>query len=145
MIWINNFDGANTETQNAMLKILEEPQENVYFAINAKTEETILPTILSRCEILRHAQEELKLSENQVNECKEFWEMNKASKMVYIKNIRKREEAISFLEGLIKIGRKRMIGQKISGEKMEKILTTLKNIQANGNSQIQLTGMVLGL
>ncbi len=50
---LQNFDNATEEAQNKLLKILEEPPQNVYFFISAKSEEKVLPTIKSRCEKIK--------------------------------------------------------------------------------------------
>lgn len=47
---IHNFDASTEEAQNKLLKVLEEPPENVYFLLSAKNEELVLPTIKSRCD-----------------------------------------------------------------------------------------------
>lgn len=43
------------EAQNSLLKVLEEPPNNTYLFLTAASDETILPTILSRCSILSFA------------------------------------------------------------------------------------------
>lgn len=45
---LNDFDNANQASQNKMLKILEEPNRNVYFLINAVNSKKLLPTVISR-------------------------------------------------------------------------------------------------
>ena len=50
---ILRFEEANTSTANAMLKTLEEPPEKVVVLLTAKSVENLLPTIVSRCEVLR--------------------------------------------------------------------------------------------
>ncbi len=47
------FDEANASAQNALLKTLEEPAENVKLFLTASSESAVLPTIASRCEIIR--------------------------------------------------------------------------------------------
>ncbi|MDP2400890.1 MAG: DNA polymerase III subunit, partial [Actinomycetota bacterium] len=47
------FHEANHNTQNALLKTLEEPPERVILLLTADTPESLLATISSRCEILR--------------------------------------------------------------------------------------------
>jgi DNA polymerase-3 subunit delta' len=49
---INYLENSNKETLNALLKTLEEPFENVYAFITTQNENKLLPTILSRCQIL---------------------------------------------------------------------------------------------
>lgn len=45
---IDGLQEANAAAQNKLLKILEEPPENVYFLLGATNEFAILPTVLSR-------------------------------------------------------------------------------------------------
>ena len=46
---INGFDEAMEIAQNKLLKVLEEPPENVYFILTATNQNLVLPTIKSRC------------------------------------------------------------------------------------------------
>ena len=48
-ILINPADGMNTQTQNALLKLLEEPPANTHFLLLATQLGSVLPTIRSRC------------------------------------------------------------------------------------------------
>jgi DNA polymerase-3 subunit delta' len=47
------FEEANESTQNALLKTLEEPNPRVVILATAENAEKLLPTIVSRCEVLR--------------------------------------------------------------------------------------------
>ena len=49
---INRLENANKEAVNALLKTLEEPTSSVYAFITTQNEAKILPTIISRCQIL---------------------------------------------------------------------------------------------
>ena len=46
---INNIEFLNTNSINALLKILEEPPVNVYFILINNCNKKIIPTLLSRC------------------------------------------------------------------------------------------------
>jgi DNA polymerase-3 subunit delta' len=48
-----NFEQATPSAQNALLKTLEEAPPKVILLLTAPTPEDVLPTILSRCEVLR--------------------------------------------------------------------------------------------
>lgn len=48
-----DFQRATTEASNAMLKTLEEPSDKVVLLLTAKDLESLLPTIVSRCEVIR--------------------------------------------------------------------------------------------
>ncbi len=46
---IKDFDNSTPEAQNKLLKVLEEPNKNVYFVLTTSNLEKVLPTIKSRC------------------------------------------------------------------------------------------------
>ena len=48
-----NFSSANIQSQNKLLKILEEPPRNVYILLCVSNISKVLPTILSRCQKIR--------------------------------------------------------------------------------------------
>ncbi|MEW6651705.1 MAG: DNA polymerase III subunit delta' C-terminal domain-containing protein, partial [Chloroflexota bacterium] len=48
-----NFEQATASAQNALLKTLEEAPEKVILLLTAASPEDLLPTIVSRCEVLR--------------------------------------------------------------------------------------------
>jgi len=50
---INDAEDMNEESQNALLKILEEPRENQVFILTASQVSGILPTVISRCRLVR--------------------------------------------------------------------------------------------
>lgn len=47
------FEEANPSAANALLKTLEEPPSQVILFVTARDTETLLPTIVSRCEVIR--------------------------------------------------------------------------------------------
>jgi DNA polymerase-3 subunit delta' len=47
------FEEANLNTMNALLKTLEEPAPQVVLVLTTESAENLLPTIVSRCEVLR--------------------------------------------------------------------------------------------
>lgn len=47
------FEEANPSAANALLKTLEEPPPRVILIVTAESAESLLPTIVSRCEVLR--------------------------------------------------------------------------------------------
>lgn len=70
IILIEGADRMNTASANALLKILEEPPVQTIFLLLAQQLSTMLPTVLSRCQVLRFASHQeswgqlLKLGEN---------------------------------------------------------------------------------
>ena len=49
LILIDNVENLNKNSVNALLKIIEEPNENVFFILINNSEKNILPTLKSRC------------------------------------------------------------------------------------------------
>lgn len=47
------FEEANLNAMNAMLKTLEEPAPQVVLVLTTESAESLLPTIISRCEVMR--------------------------------------------------------------------------------------------
>ena len=53
MALLLRFEEANHNAMNALLKTLEEPAPQVVLAVTAESPESLLPTIVSRCEVIR--------------------------------------------------------------------------------------------
>jgi DNA polymerase-3 subunit delta' len=49
---LTDFEQANEEAQNALLKTLEEPSSQAVLLLTAESGDRLLPTILSRCEVV---------------------------------------------------------------------------------------------
>ena len=109
-VLINCAETLTLEAQNALLKVLEEPPTHTIIILNASNENTLLPTILSRCKIVK---------------------LNIESKILEEKE---REETSNLLEILFseKTGSKLKLAQEISKTKeeclliLEKIILTLR-------------------
>tara|TARA_B110000196_G_scaffold318780_1_gene334965 strand:- start:1292 stop:2224 length:933 start_codon:yes stop_codon:yes gene_type:complete len=48
-VLINNVENLNKNSSNALLKIIEEPNENIFFILIHNSSKNILPTLKSRC------------------------------------------------------------------------------------------------
>lgn len=53
IVFIPEADNLNPESQNALLKNLEEPGKNNYFILTSTKPQLLLPTILSRCQKIK--------------------------------------------------------------------------------------------
>ncbi|MCX6078554.1 MAG: DNA polymerase III subunit delta' [Chloroflexi bacterium] len=53
IVLITNFEDANASAQNALLKTLEEAPDFAILLLTAENGEQLLPTIVSRCEVVR--------------------------------------------------------------------------------------------
>lgn len=65
---LENAEKLTHEAQNALLKTLEEPPSNTLIILIVQNKDLILPTILSRCKIIKFKERPLSLSENEKEE-----------------------------------------------------------------------------
>jgi DNA polymerase III subunit delta' len=131
-----NIQNATPEAMNAFLKNLEEPQPNVYFILTANSLKSVLPTISSRCQIIRIKTEEHVIINN--DRVIEFFNSNSGKKFQIIDKLKLRDDAIEFLNDLI------YYTSGVHNFQFSDIfLKTLKNIKMNGNISLQLTNLIV--
>jgi len=53
VIIISNIEQMRKQSANAFLKLLEEPSEDLIFILTTDNQEALLPTIISRCQLIR--------------------------------------------------------------------------------------------
>lgn len=126
-IVIENIDKVTPEAANAFLKNLEEPNNNLIYILTASNLDNVLPTIVSRCEIIKIPNSKFQI----INKLQDTNYKNAL-------NIKDRDEAIKFIENLIYIDHEKNIFKN-----MENYLETIKNLKANGNVSLQLTHFVV--
>lgn len=134
LIVSENIEGATEEALNAFLKNLEEPQENIYFALTAPSVRKVLPTIVSRCQIIKVQGEKHVLQNDDVEQ---FLDMKSSQKLAFFDKIRDRNEAIDFIESLIFF-----LHDKGDLTNMEMLIKTRACLKANGNVNLHLTNLV---
>ncbi len=126
-IVIENIDNATPEAANAFLKNLEEPTKNIIYILTANNLSNVLPTIVSRCQVVKIANHRLQTPNKlQITDYKDAL------------NIKDREEAIKFVENLIYIDY-----EKNNFKNMDHYLSTIKNLKLNGNVALQMTNLVV--
>ena len=146
LIVCQNIHEAGEEALNAFLKNLEEPQENIYFALTAPSTRKVLPTIVSRCQIIRIRNEELRIKNDGTEE---FIKLSTGQKLAFVDKIKDREKAIELAESLVNFLHSQHHLEKIDYSKVTKNLEiagqTLANLKANGNISLQLTNLSISL
>ncbi len=69
---IYGFERLSRDISNKILKFLEEPQNNIYAILLTENFERILPTIVSRCQVLTFSFPICDVDENRINVMKDF-------------------------------------------------------------------------
>ena len=146
IIVAKDIDKSSVQALNAFLKNLEEPQENLTYILTAKSHYNLLPTIVSRCQIIK-AEEGRKVDQETVKKAKEFLEAEPSEKLLVTDGIRNREEAIEFTEELILGLHKLIHSEKDNYQKCAQALIssqeTRKALMAYGNVSLQLTKLAV--
>lgn len=131
LIVCKNIQDASEETLNAFLKTLEEPQENIYFALTASNIAQVLPTIVSRCQVI-------KVGNKRDVTKSDFIEMNTIQKINFVEKIKDRSEAINFVEELMYY-----LYSQNTFDNLELILKTHTRLRASGNVNLQLLNLAI--
>jgi len=142
---INSIESATAAAQNAFLKNLEEPQENLFYILTAANLAAILPTIVSRCQIVKITNDKWQIANKNPEE---FLEKTIGEKLLFLDKIKDRGKAKDFVQEIIFYLHSELIksdGKEKITKNLEILTRTLKNLKANGNVNLQLTNMVINL
>jgi replication-associated recombination protein RarA len=142
IIVAQNLDRATLPAQNAFLKALEEPQKNLKFILAAKTKESLVPTIVSRCQLIE-LRGKTKINKATCQKSQKFFKAPIGKKLALTSKIRNRQEAIDFVNELILGGHALMLKNPNLAHLLETANQTLVNLHNNGNVQLQLTNFVV--
>jgi len=144
-ILINNIDLATEEAVNAFLKSLEEPQENISYILTANSLAAVLPTIVSRCQVIKIANSEKRIAYS--GNAEKFLELTTGEKLALIDKIKDRREAQVFVQNLIEVSHFNLLNSVKNRSKtamnLEILIKTLNNLKLNGNVGLQLANMVI--
>ncbi len=121
LVIIEDAQLLTPEAQNALLKILEEPPANTLIFLGTPTTQALLPTILSRCQVITLEEEQKKVTEKTLNELNAFIEslpgISIGEKLKQAEQLAKnKDKAIMWIENLILILRENMLNEYSSSE-----------------------------
>ncbi len=127
---IISFDSVTREAQNALLKVLEDPSPTSRFFIVTNSSEILLPTILSRVEVVRHESYDKIKSQIDV---KKFVQDSKAQRLETVGKIIKKisdeelskEEVGNFLKSLKMYLEEELIEGRGNAEMLKTVLNAL--------------------
>jgi hypothetical protein len=141
---LDDIENATTEALNAFLKNLEEPQDNLFYILTASNLSKVLPTIASRCQIIKVESKNQLVTENNGND---FFNLPIGKKFLLIDKIKSRDEALTFVNGLIYQNHSQITTSPNNFKGLchfARVLdNTYNNLQANGNVSLHLTNMAI--
>lgn len=140
VIFAQDIQDSSTETMNAFLKLLEEPQEELTFILAATSESTILPTIISRCQLILTERNHDSSFDPKIAES--FVDSKTSIRFETLTNLKSKDDAIHFLENLMLGLHKKILKEGVSklpiAGMLESAEKTLSSIKKNGNVAAQL-------
>lgn len=134
IIVLQHADTLTIEAQNALLKILEEPPTNTFIFLLVQTTESLLPTILSRCTIVKLTDTKSALPAKEMDTYLQLITTLLSKKLegqlYYAQEFGKtKEESVSFLEKLMLTLRTQILAsleKNTTGFPLQKSLTLME-------------------
>ena len=147
-IVIVTFDSATAEAQNAMLKMLEESSLDNQFVLLVQNLEFVLPTIRSRCKIIKiyDKTKDLNLLSTEFDRIADLLCDSPATSLFTLPQLQSkdRSSAVSTLYTLLKSLRKRVIKKDVKALRLtKKIFEILPQLQFNNmNHQLAIDSLI---
>ena len=140
------------QAQNALLKTLEEPPGFAVIILESKSEDALLPTVISRCRLVElRPPNRQGLVEAQISDLVELLEENNLGNRLDIAEKlakKEREKVVSMLEDWIAFEREKMIesGKEVFAKNIVEILKIKGDLEkTNVNMRLALEVLVLRL
>lgn len=148
LIVCKDIHEAGEEASNAFLKNLEEPQKNIFFTLTTSSVRKVLPTIVSRCQIIKTEKTNPPKEINH-REIGNFFDLTTGQKLSYMDKIKNRDEAINFIENMAYFMHRSLhqkdVKYKFGTRDIETVLKTLSRLKANGNVNLQCSNLIIQL
>lgn len=139
-----SVDTAGIESLNSLLKILEEPGENIFFALTAKNANQVLPTIISRCTVVNVGAK--KLSEKTLGKLEKFLKNSASKKLLLIDKVNSREQAMSLINNVMFFAHKNLKVNLRKNYEILKVSQIAQNrLNSNANVKLQLINYCISL
>lgn len=146
---IKNAELLTIEAQNSILKLLEEPNENCFIALTLSNPANLLPTVLSRCELIQDPKIEI------LKELSNFMKLSKIEQFKFIDEILSEKNSVeqnkltkSFLLNLLKTLEKELKYNYFNDKLKENIALVLQTsimISGNTSKRLALENMVINM
>ena len=106
------------EAQNSLLKLIEEPDRNVLVLMTAPTTRMVLPTITSRCRIVKLTDETPVIDPALTEDVHALMTGSDGMRLALAEKYADREKALAFLEALLHVLRNSLRGSVRSNQPM---------------------------
>jgi DNA polymerase III subunit delta' len=149
---ILNSEKLTTQAQNSLLKTLEEPASFALIMLSAKTQNSLLGTIVSRCRLISVKEDKNKEIENEsLISYKKIVKMTLGERLDYCLDISKeeKEDVLDILESWVEEGRVEMLKDPKNlklPQNIKRIIDIRNDLEnSNVNVRLSLEALVLSL
>lgn len=153
LVIIEDSHMLTTEAQNALLKILEEPPANTFILLGTDSIDTLLPTVISRCQTVSLKSDSFEITQAEREDLEKFLDtmsnsgigerLKKAEELAKDKN-----EAINWISKLILALREKMLNEDLDTldtiKKTQQLHILLKTTNVNPRFAIENTLLDIG-
>lgn len=144
-VTIRDAQTMTPEAQNAFLKTLEEPPADAIIFLETSMPDTLLPTILSRCQTIRIPD---KISDRarpcQFDEIEQLLKSSVGQRAKMIDTYtRTREDALSFVDQAIPVLREKLVTRQTHAKLLRSFLTARSQIMGNITPKLALDAVFL--
>lgn len=147
-IIMKRVEEASAPAVNAFLKNLEEPQEYINYILTANSAHLVLPTIISRCQIISLVSK-YHLDEITKKNIEKFLLSDTSYKLSFTNSIKKKSDATAFTKNILIFAHQNLLLAEATYLRWIKIInqakTTYSSLSANANVGLALTNFVLSL
>lgn len=144
VIVTQNIETASTAALNAFLKMLEEPQESIYFILTTNNIHRVIPTVQSRCQVIRLIND-YEYDKTLNSQYKVLIGESISDKFMLINEYRDRQDTINLINNFIFY----LYDKHKKDHKNIQILDilevaeeTLLRLRQNGNVKLQLANLI---
>ncbi|HJY98622.1 MAG TPA: hypothetical protein VJ227_02835 [Patescibacteria group bacterium] len=149
LVVCRDIHSAGEEALNAFLKNLEEPQENIFFALTTTSVRKVIPTIVSRCQIVKIKGEGPEGADRNLDKSTKFLIMPVGERLSYTDKIKDRDEAVDLAENTVYLLHSKLHSDRVkyssTAEKIRAVVSGLAKLRANGNVKLQLAVLSINL
>lgn len=127
-----------TEAANAFLKILEEPPGNTILILTAPNEQTVLPTISSRCQVVNLGTAPGEAEKEDIKTMKHFLSAGVGEKLALVEETGDRQKALEFVIGQTLAARKLLLEAAQTDNQIIQLIDQLSQAKADLESNVNV-------
>lgn len=146
VIWIKDAHNLTIPAQQALLKTLEEPPADSFIFLSVDKKESLLPTILSRCQIRQIDQVAIAIGVELENISSVILKSSPGQKLIFAdQNARTKAQASAFCESQIYYWQRELIHQKNKqiGNFIKLLYQTQSMLKVNVNPSLAIGNLLL--